>query len=213
MIATIYANVPDSVRLVLAIPGVSGLTSIIVQAWRDQLAHERALELQERQNQFTLGIASEMASLAFRKHVEFAEEYAAAVHTAITELFRDGPTRKAVEYFQTLRDLRKKYTVWLSDEIETKLLPFEEALLEIGTSAQLADLGGGATREHFVQVMFAKLQKVLTTDKEVAVSENEAAVIILKHLCEILSISKLTELRNASIEAAMQQLPDRRAQY
>lgn len=150
-----------------------------------------------------------MAHVAFVKHVEFAEEYAAKVNGSITKLFHDGPTPDAIYHFQELRDLRKKYTVWLSSEIDSKLLPFEEALLRIGTDAQLVEMIDDETRIPYIKEMFAKLERVLSSKVEEVDSEGEAAIIILKHLREILSIDKLTKLRIAAINAATSQITEK----
>lgn len=56
-------------------PWCGAIVTVLYQLLRDQAAHARALELQERQQLFNLGVASHMANVAFDKHIHFSEQY------------------------------------------------------------------------------------------------------------------------------------------
>lgn len=58
-----------------AVPGVGALLNVLFQLWKDERAHERAVELLHRQQDFALATASHMANVAYDKHVMFCEAY------------------------------------------------------------------------------------------------------------------------------------------
>lgn len=74
-VATWMLPTTEILRAILSIPGVSAMVVALYQIVRDQAAHERALNLQEKQQLFNLGVTSHMANVAFDRHVQFSEKY------------------------------------------------------------------------------------------------------------------------------------------
>jgi hypothetical protein len=78
-----------------------------------------------------------MANVAFDKHVQFCEEYTAEVYRALQFLFKRGPHANVLQNANALMDLRTKWSVWLTPDIESQLEKFEGALRKIGANAWL----------------------------------------------------------------------------
>ena len=113
--ASVYgaASVADSnqARTLWALPGSASLLSALFKLWKDERAHERALDIQARQLDFTFTPASHMAITAYDKHVQFSEEYLAKVNQTVTELLMEGASKEALYRAKELSRIREKYTV------------------------------------------------------------------------------------------------------
>jgi threonine/homoserine/homoserine lactone efflux protein len=72
---TAWMATSELLTAILSIPGVAAMVAMLYQFIRDQAAHERALDLQEKQHRFDLGVTSHMANVAFDKHMAFVEKY------------------------------------------------------------------------------------------------------------------------------------------
>lgn len=151
--------VSETFRGVLSVPGVGALVAALYQLLRDSTAHERALELQEANQAFTLGVSSHMANVAFDKHAAFAEEYMSCVTARLPELFQAGPTVTAMGIADDLQSIRAKHSAWLDEELENRLLPFERALRRLGADAgTAASMTGDARRAFYVNRMWESVE-------------------------------------------------------
>jgi hypothetical protein len=137
-----------------------------------EIAHERSILLAERQNAFSMGANSHMATVVFDKHIGFCEEYVQAVFNALYALIQEGTKEKpldAEEFFK----IRQKWALWLSREIETKLDRFEHDITKIGADAQVLDANGApVSNEVGIRTIIADLRKVLGTE-ELTLLRNE----------------------------------------
>ena len=68
-----------------------------------------------------LGATSHMAIVAFDKHVLFSEEYVTEVNNTLRTLFREGPSEEVLKHARELYNLRQKYFVWLTNNLDLKL--------------------------------------------------------------------------------------------
>ena len=84
----------DLIKGFMAFPGSVALLGVLYQLWRDDRAHERELELQSKQQDFALGTASHMATVAYDKHVAFGEEYMERVQSGFQQLMNRGKKRR-----------------------------------------------------------------------------------------------------------------------
>jgi len=109
----------------VSVPRMAAMFSIVAQVWRDQLGYERKLALQANQQDFTLGVASEMAKVAYTKHFEFCEAYCEKLYEGLREQIKRGPSDYAIQLASELASIRSRYSVWLSQESEAKLYPYE----------------------------------------------------------------------------------------
>jgi hypothetical protein len=92
-------------------------------------------------NTFSVGINSHMAIVAFDKLMEFCEEYVKAVFDALYASIQNGTKEKplgAPEFFE----IRKKWALWLTQDMEEKLDGFEAAITKIGAEAQVYERDG-----------------------------------------------------------------------
>lgn len=93
----------------IATPGIFGLMGVLYQLIRDEASFERNKLIQGLQHSFGLGASSHMANTVFDKHVEFCEKYLEEVHVIADELFREGPTKGAVDFGNKLYTLKLEY--------------------------------------------------------------------------------------------------------
>ena len=108
-----------------------------LETFKAELKVAHALEMQESRNRFTVGATSHMADVAFDKHVKFCDEYTKGVDDALTTLFRRGPHEAVLANADTLSNVRSRWKLWLTPEVEANLSKFEGALREIGAQAWL----------------------------------------------------------------------------
>ena len=193
-------------KALFAVPGAASLLSIVYKFWKDERAHERQVELLARQQDFAFLPASHMASVAYDKHVKFCEEYLEAVNKAVFDLWVEGPTVKALKHADSLRDIRDRYTAWLTREIEEKLFPIESALRQIGAGSHvLPRVQPGSHRSKIVDDVYGAFGKITESGKE---NEGSAAAVasITDSLRELLGIKDLTELRTEVTKLARTRL-------
>jgi hypothetical protein len=182
-----------------ALPAIGSLCYALFQLGRDTIAHERSIHLEETKNRFTVGATSHMANVAFDKHVEFCEAYSSEMFSALTTLFSRGPHADALKHAPNLIDIRKKWAVWLTSELETELERFESAIHSIGANAWLLreapEMDG---RGDVISEMYAEFAKVVGLQrwKGEPVTRELALVTAVEKLREVLGTKQLTELRS-----------------
>ena len=206
--AAAFLPVAEFAKMFFALPGVVALFGVLVQLWRDSQAHERALEVQVRQQDFLLGTATHMADVAYDKHVEFCEEYIARTNTGLQEMYVHGPEDKAFDFAYDLSRIRMKYRAWLTQEIEDSLIPFEWTLREIAANqSYLKDLPTGDERSEVVRAMYDAFR--LATGVDTAETEGRRAKTsahVIDALRGVLGIRELTSLRQTTARLALERL-------
>ena len=191
---------------IVALPAVCALIAAIYQIFRDHSAHLKQLELQQKQQNFSLGVSSYMAQVAFDKHVEFCEKYIAEVHKTSNTLWGEGPSEKAIEDEKTLAGLRIEYSTWVTDDVSNKLRDFEKALYIIGSKTRLSEKTKNselaekayAEADHMWEKMIGSL-----LNKKNSQNENVAVESIINKIRDILGIRELIELRGLLIKTAV----------
>jgi len=194
----------------VAVPGAAALLGFLGQLWRDCTAHERALELQNRQQDFALGTASHMAEVAYDKHVAFCEEYMARVQSGFQELFREGATKNASNIGGDLVRIRLKHAAWLTSKLEDELKPFEMGLITMGAKKyqlEVSQLPVGEQRTKLVEEIYKIFGLILGRGKP----ENEEESLLhmqkpIDNIREILGIDTLTALRQGASDLAIKRL-------
>ena len=116
---------------IAATPAIGALIAAVYQILKDHAAFQKQIELQQKNQEFTLGITSHMAQVAFDKHVEFCEKYMAELNCTTLTLFSEGPSEKAGEHAMKFFDLRSEYSTWITEEVSERLTQFERALKDI----------------------------------------------------------------------------------
>ena len=208
--ATLVLPIPDMFRGVTATPGAVALAGLLLQLWRDDRAHQRKLELQSRQHDFSVGVASHMAKVAFDKQVAFCEAYMAKLQAGLPVLHGKGPCREALTLAADLGEVRFNYTTWIPNEVEAKLLPAEQALRKIGAAhTVLPDIPVGQQRTSLVMeasnlfaVFLGVTQPAKDQDRDVAMAQ------IVARFREWLGIEALSQLRKHAVDAAVKRLTE-----
>jgi hypothetical protein len=106
-----------------------------------EIAHVRSILLADRQNAFSMGTSSHMATVLFDKHIGFCEEYVEATSKALFTLIQAGRKDQPLDAKELSR-IRQKWALWLNDEIEANLDRFEQEITRIGGDAQVFDANG-----------------------------------------------------------------------
>ena len=168
-----------------------------------------SVRLEETKNRFTVGATSHMANVAFDKHVEFCEAYADEVNSTLSFLFRRGPDQDVLQKANALADLRTKWSVWLTPEVDAKLFKFEGALRTIGANAWLlGELRAGEDRAKAIRNAYGTFAAVLGWEnwQGEAVRRDLAAERVIEGLKKVLGIGELTQLRSELIRRATDSL-------
>lgn len=192
----------EVIRVLAAVPAIASLFAALLQIARDRIAFERSVALQEANNRFSVGVTSHMAEVAFDKYASFCEEYIAEMFKALTTLIREGPRQNALGHASTLSDIRRKWAVWLTQEVEGKLDLFEQAVREIGANAWLLEMKPGdpeAIKKMYSQ--FAEVIGLEVWDNKAITGEYTVTAVIGK-LRQTLGIDELSVLRSDLVRRA-----------
>lgn len=196
----------DLLEILVAMPGVAALFTALFQIFRDHAAAEREQVLEDKRNDFTLSATSHMADVAFDKHVEFAEKYLREVEKGLSELFRTGPSKQALELACQLYSVRTDFSAWVTEEIRNKLEPFEQALRKIGVqSDSLEHIPAGNERTRLVEDLYERYSRVagIKEEGEKDAAAKEAATQLKESFQELLGIHEFTSLRRHFVDEAI----------
>lgn len=210
--ATLILPVGSIVKALLAFPGAAALLPVLYRLWREDVAHERAIQLQDLKDASAFATASHMANLAYDKHVLICEEYLAVINESLTKLWQEGPTLNGLQFAADLSSVRSKYAAWLTRDIETGLYPVESKLRRIGAGSHvLGSLPTGNERSHILDEVYDAFGIVTDTLPPGENDEAQAAGIaaVTEHIRSLLGIQNLTELRFKSAELALKRINDR----
>ena len=133
-----YSPSQEFMAGILALPGISALCAATFQLLKDHAAHQRKKEELQIGHNFTLGISSYMSQKVFDKHIDFCEEYITELDNIVDLLIEKGPHETFMTEARKLYNLRRKYHLWLSSNVEDKLHGFEIALNNVGNNTNLA---------------------------------------------------------------------------
>jgi hypothetical protein len=200
----------DILRWVSGTPAIVALIGVVLQIFRDHAQHERALAIQRDQQHFVLGVTSHMANVAFDRHVDFCEKYITKMQETLSILFTEGPSRKCLEMSSELGGIRLAFRPWLTHDIQSKILPFEQALTDIATkNIELERLPVGMERTQVVEEMFNTFIDVLGLVRQADRGKTDEAVVagrIMDHLQDILGVKHLVRLRISLVDEAVRTL-------
>lgn len=198
-------SVNDSLQIFASLPAVGALFAALLQIFRDEASHEKALLQITAQNSFSLGATSHMANVAFDKHSEFCESYISEMYTTLNTLTRDLVTKEALEHAGSLAKIRREFAVWLNKELEEKLKHFERAIREIGA--------GGATERSSDIIQDTGKHELLVSKVLAIIGEDEyrgepldkdlAIATIIQKLREVLGTEELAKVRGILVERTL----------
>jgi uncharacterized protein (DUF2267 family) len=187
-----------AVRPVAAIPAAAAIVAAVFQLLRDHIAHDRTTLLHASQRDLAIGAASHMASVAFDKHVAFAEAYVAETLATLKTLFRTGPGEEALTHAAQLYELRQRSALWLTPDIDARLENFEAAVREIGAGAHFVETTSEHPRRRIVLDQIYRLFAEVTgmeTWEDRPVSQERTTTAVVGFLRAVLGVQELTSLR------------------
>ncbi|MEH6470327.1 MAG: hypothetical protein V7752_03680 [Halopseudomonas sp.] len=207
--AVVFFPVSEIYKGAMATPGAFALIGALFQLTRDHATHEKQLEIQRKQQFFTLGSASHMASIAFDKHAEFCEKYMDEVIECTNTLFKEGPTDMALNHARELNFLRDDYATWLTNEINSDLAVFEQALRNLGASTHFvktvkSDKRYAKQRSNKIDESFKLFLEIMNMQEDKAFNKDYAADAIKSKVRNILGIEELTHLRSHIVRQAIE---------
>ncbi|NTW88032.1 MAG: hypothetical protein HGB26_02660 [Desulfobulbaceae bacterium] len=129
------APISDIWRGITALPFVCAMFSVLVQLFRDDVAHQRQKELLIQEQQYSLAASSHMANTVFDKQVEFSDKYVVLVLDAFKTLEQLQDWEIAHDFARKLTMLRLSYMCWLTSEIDKNLEVFEQKLRTLGAKS------------------------------------------------------------------------------
>jgi hypothetical protein len=203
-----YFSATELLQKLSMVPGFFALIDVLYMIFKDYLSFERQKELQDRNNAFSLSIASHMSNTTFDKHVQFCEAYIAAMKEGLEKLFNAGPTKEATDLANKLSEVRKEYCAWLSDDIEKEILPLELALRKVGNGIQISTvLSPGKDKSAFLEMAYKEFMVIFSIDSAVSDTDKaKAAINIQACLRGLLGINDITALRKRSLQVAVKSL-------
>jgi len=206
--ASVYLGASDFLKDLFNVPAIGALCGIVIQIFRDQAAFERNIMLQQKQQDFSIGVTSHMANVTFDKHVEFCEKYMKETKEGFIKLMGQGPTPDAAGTAIGLKYLRLQYDMWISPDVHKKLEYFEQALFDIGMLTPAADETPAGLDDVKMLEEARRLFDVITGERR-AVTATEKQIVVTKvteHLREVLGINELFVLRQKAVADAIKRI-------
>jgi len=206
ILAALIIPTTDFLKGIITLPAVGALAAALFQILRDQASHEKQLQLQKKEQFFNLSVTSHMANVTFDKHAVFCEKYLNKINNVIKELFKQGPSKEALNLTKDLYKIREESVAWLTSDILETLITFERGVDRIGLKAmELEDLPVGEKRSAVVKEMHDVFSDVAGLER-LGGDKNDykvAASQIILYLRDILGIEELTTLRKVVLKEAL----------
>lgn len=211
-----YEIGPTILGAIVAAPGAASLAAIPWQLFRDQRAHERAIELADRNTAIALGVGSPMAKAAFENYTAFAQEYSSTMAEVIGEIVREGPRGGHLGLSQKLSAVRRKHSLWVTSETDKELLRLEDTIWKMAVAAGYTEAARdrGKTwneqydiaHRHWCQLIGLKHETII----EGAPADVDQAVVNLQHLVtkelrRVLGTEDYSRIRSLAIARALGQ--------
>jgi hypothetical protein len=100
--------------------------------------------MQDREHAFVVAASSHMSQVVFDKHVEFCEAYMTAlVDDVLPKLWMHGESEKASVWVESLYAVRRRYRLWVTTAMATRLDDFEGALNRMGAQLHFHSVAPG----------------------------------------------------------------------
>jgi len=196
LLAAFFLPIPEWAKGIVSLPAAAGLAGVLFQLFRDRVAHERAVDLQRKEQMFNLGIASHMANVAFDKHIEFCELYIQQIQIGLGDLLARGPTTEVLKFCDKLGGARFQYRSWITSEVWDRLLLFEVALRKLGAGASVLEHSpvseGSSQRADQIDKLF---HDILAVKEGTELEKDLAASRVIRYLQDFLGIEELSRLR------------------
>jgi hypothetical protein len=201
VLASYFLPVSELFRILAILPGIFSILGIIAKETIIQyFSYKQEYEIEKMKQNFSLSIDSHMSQTVFDRHVSFCEEYFALAYDLMQDLARNGPELDLTKA-QSLTLFRVKNSLWLTEDIEKSLIPFENSLRVIaGLGIATKPLEPSETRTKLINKQFDTFISVtgLNVNPE-ELSTEDSINAVINHLRKILGIPELTKIRNRTL--------------
>lgn len=167
----------------------------------EHLTAELRRQEQRIESSFAVGVMSNMANVAFNKHIEFCEAYLERADLALSELLMNASAKTTLEHVEKLAAIRRKYALWVNTEMGEFLTKFQNALAEIWAVDRKIEHSDRAMftfqqRQDLVTDFFSRLQTLVGITPEADVApDGVTRERVLQFLRSNLGADDLTKLR------------------
>jgi len=176
---------------------------------RDEMQRYHKQLMQEQNQAFSLGAMSHMANITFDKHVEFCEEYVKEFKEVMHDLSKSGVSKECYEYAGRLYKIRESHILWISDQVNNRLVYLERCLRKIGVGAEQLErdtrLEERIKMVDIIHEIYCEICEIegnnekSEQDKESQIAESK----ILNNLRKLLEVEDMTEIRKSLISRAV----------
>jgi hypothetical protein len=199
LLATIYFDLSETMKILTSTPLVGALLVALFQLLRDDEKFIRDSIMQDREHNFMLAATSHMSEVVFDKHVQFSEDYLMQVRKLIGALWFSSASGKSggIEIVK-LAEIRVRYQLWLSNDMEHDLRNFENELLKL--SNRIISVNMKETQESNLEdIKKAELTKdsIKNFSELIDLEEEDGAQMIITGILQmILGVTELTKMRD-----------------
>lgn len=149
----------------------AGLINFLIERTKAR----QSRELLDTQNAFSVGATSHMATVAFDNYICFCQDYVDEVSKALEALILDASAQEPLDV-RSFSRIRRKWTLWLTNEIDGELEQFERRVTQLGGEAPAVDADGNrVSDENSIQAAIAFLRRELRTE-ELTALRNELVI-------------------------------------
>jgi len=196
--------VSDILKGIYSSPAILGLITILYQLARDQASFEKEQELQQQSSTLSAALVSGMGEHIFQQQVLFAEKYMESTYEITLILFQRSMASNVDQLdklFKTLKGLRSKHALWLSNDMLDKLIPFEEIIWQLIVGIEeIRDEGTEGKRK--MELRKELREKLNTAIGYSKTGENLSNDEVLDILRGILGVDKLLKVRESALFGA-----------
>lgn len=205
---SILVPINELYKDIASIPAVASLVGALFQIFRDQAEFEKMRFLQQQEQIFNLGATSHMANIAFDKHVEFCEKYIKEVDLTVSELFSKGLTKDVNTHLSNLIEIKNEYSVWISHDIGSQLVPFEKALntlRKFSEDKDSSEFSENLSGMKALKKTYDVFREILNLQQDPGFEEDSeiSAEIVRKKIRSILGVEELSKIRKTLMDRAL----------
>jgi len=197
LLATIYFDLSETMKILTSTPLVGALLVALFQLLRDDERFIRDSIIQDREHAFSIAATSHMSEVVFDKHVKFSEDYLAQVRKVIGIMWSSTVTKESgkMEIVELLV-IRDRYQLWLSNEMAMEISHIEDELFQMNDKLRNSYKQNDDTSLDLSEKI-KDAESSAAVILELVELEKEKGGQIIGQLQDILGVSKLTQMRDA----------------
>jgi Asp-tRNA(Asn)/Glu-tRNA(Gln) amidotransferase B subunit len=137
------------------------LSLALIQIFRDEGLFQKQKSFNKEDRNFNLAFSSEAAKLTVQKQAEFGEKYLELFDEFLEFLYKQGPDSRFLEFANKLTKLRRKYALWIEEEVYLSLSEIELSIRKIGADERhLVHLPIGEKRKKLIEKISSQFKEI-----------------------------------------------------